>query len=391
MTVRFEGMTFPAKVAVGQRVDITVTISNDDFWGQFWRCGVSIKDQAGVPFVVWDDIEHPELSYEYESPVISAFMMPNQPWTFHGHYIQTPDILYPAEIQLHWRDVNASAGSPWNTEPTSYVFTVTIQVQSFTLEVSVAQGQGNAYFEGGGVYPAGSVATVTAVPATNYSFDHWRVTWGGSVTDVFPQNPLGITMNDNVVAEAFFREIWIPPTYYYLTVGAVGNGSWTGAKSSYLPGETATVTAVPGDGNEFVKWIVGSETFLTPTISVTMNGNKTATAYFQAKTTYALAVQLAQGSGSWAGAKTTYNPGETATLTALPATGFKFWKWVVGSQTLTTAAISFTMNGNKTAKVYFIPEGTEPPPDGGGGIGSGIGMVILVILLALGLSGKKKK
>jgi hypothetical protein len=285
MTVKYNGMAFPPAAQVGERVDITVTIENNDPYGIFYRCGVSVKDQSGIPFVVWDDINYPELSYVYESPVLSFFLMPNQPCTFHGHYYQTAEVNYPAEVRLHWRDAGAPSGTPFNTEATIYQFTVNLQSRLFSLVLSIAAGSGSL-LQSDPPYLDGSTATISAAPAAGYAFDHWEVTWGNNYhTEVLNGNPQSVLMSDNVSAKAYFRDISVPPTYYYLAVNAVGNGSWSGEKMSYNPGETASVTALPETGYEFQKWVVSGQTFTTPTASFVMNSNKTATAYFKVKGT----------------------------------------------------------------------------------------------------------
>jgi len=56
----------------------------------------------------------------------------------------------------------------------------------------------------------------------------------------------------------------------------------------------------------------------------------------------------------------TYNCGSTATLTAVPNTGYTFVGWYEsGSRVSTTATYAFTVNGNRTLEARFNPSYTS--------------------------------
>jgi hypothetical protein len=55
-------------------------------------------------------------------------------------------------------------------------------IKVYTLNVSVSPVEGGSVTPGGGTYDEGTVVTLTAVPATGYSFDQWSGDVSGNVT-----------------------------------------------------------------------------------------------------------------------------------------------------------------------------------------------------------------
>src|SRR3972149_6899708 len=86
-----------------------------------------------------------------------------------------------------------------------------------------------------------------------------------------------------------------------------------------------------------------------------MDGNKTVTANFTQNPLYTLTVNIsptAGGSVTKNPNKTTYNSGETVTLTATANSGYTFSSWS-GGATGTTSPVTVTMDGNKTVTANF--------------------------------------
>ena len=282
MTIELVRIDRPTNAQLGQRVDIGVVVfSNASQFDPVYRVGVSCMDSNGIPLVAWDHVGIGNI--EYDSPVISDIIDGGMGATFTGHYYQTEDVAYPLEVRLYYKN-SLTPEDPWTIENEVHEFSVPLQNVYYGLELRLVQGSGNLY-QDDNAFLAGSYATIRATPHTGYAFDHWRVTWGGAIVETFGDSELLVHMTDNVVAEAFFRDVSVPPAYYYLTVNATAGGTWSGAKTTYSPGEVATITALPDTGYEFVKWVIAGQTVMTPTASFTMNSNKTATATFKLKGT----------------------------------------------------------------------------------------------------------
>jgi uncharacterized repeat protein (TIGR02543 family) len=86
-----------------------------------------------------------------------------------------------------------------------------------------------------------------------------------------------------------------------------------------------------------------------------MNSDKTVTAIFTPIYTLTVSISPAAGGSVTANPnKTSYNSGETVTLTAAANPGYIFTNWS-GGATGTTSLVTLTMNGNKTVTATFTP------------------------------------
>ena len=105
--------------------------------------------------------------------------------------------------------------------------------------------------EGAGKYVEGTTATLTATPAEGYQFVNWTV--GEEV--VSTENSYTFVVTADIALVANFE--LIPPIKYNVSVTAE-NGTVTGA-GEYEEGATATLTATPAEGYQFVNWTKGEE------------------------------------------------------------------------------------------------------------------------------------
>ena len=198
-------------------------------------------------------------------------------------------------------------------------------------------------------YAAGTVVTLTATPASGYTFTSWS---NGATTA-----STTVTMNANTTITANFTAT---TTSYTLTTTASptagGSISRSPNATSYAAGTVVTLTATPASGYTFTNWSNGATTAST---TVTMNANTTITANFTATTTsYTLtttASPTAGGSISRSPNTTSYASGTVVTLTATPASGYTFASWSNGA---TTASTTVTMNANTTVTATFNPIST---------------------------------
>jgi len=125
----------------------------------------------------------------------------------------------------------------------------------------------------GGVYDEGTSVTLTAQAASGYVFDHWS----GDANGTSPTTP--ITMNSDKSVTAYFRAI---TTSYHLStsVSPSGSGSVSPGSGTYEAGSTVYLTAHPASGYEFDHW-GGDASGTSPTTPITMNSDKSVTAYFK--------------------------------------------------------------------------------------------------------------
>ncbi len=116
------------------------------------------------------------------------------------------------------------------------------------------------------------------------------------------------------------------------------NGTVTGlaAGGTYDSGSTATLTAVPNDGYEFVNWTVGGKEVSTANpYTFTVNDNITLVANFKEAAAKAYTITTSATNGTVEGAATVVE-GESVTLTATANPGYKFVNWTVGGVEVST-------------------------------------------------------
>src|SRR6266481_612707 len=147
-------------------------------------------------------------------------------------------------------------------ESAAAVYTLTIQTNG---QGSVTRNPTNS------AYPAGSVVTITAMPAAGWYFSAWTGDENSTV------NPFNVTMSSNKVITANFQ----PLPSYTLTTSTIGAGSISLSPpgGSYLSNTVVSATATPARGWIFLNWTGDAGGSANP-VNVTMNGNKAITAVF---------------------------------------------------------------------------------------------------------------
>jgi hypothetical protein len=148
---------------------------------------------------------------------------------------------------------------------------------SYTLTKSVNPGGSGtiSLSPSGSTYTAGTTVTLTAIPASGYSFVNWTSDY--AYLNGSSNNPTIITVNSNLVIIAIFHE---SPTYSYVTSAYGGTVSPSGG--TFTAGTSVTLTATPSSGYSFVNWTsdyggVGGEsnpyTFTAPGINLLIIAN----------------------------------------------------------------------------------------------------------------------
>ena len=151
------------------------------------------------------------------------------------------------------------------------------------------------------------------------------------------------------------------------TSDPIAGGSINPSGGSYVDKTEVTLTASPAAGYRFDHW-GGNASGVATTVEITMNSQKTVTAYFVRL--YNLSVLTSPvGGGNVNIGSGIYDDGAELTLVATPAIGYRFDHWE-GAVSGTSDNIVVTMNADKTAvavftKVVYSLESRLSP--GGGG------------------------
>jgi len=225
---------------------------------------------------------------------------------------------------------------------------------SITVSPGDKNGQGNGATQFTRTYANGTVVTLTApLTAGGNNFQKWQ----RNGVDYSTSQTTTMTIDANYTMTANFSQV-----NYTLSLSKSGNGSvkvngvlqslpWSGTFSS---GSTVQLEAVSDTGWRFSYWSGDLSGSTNPT-SITMNGNRTVTAYFSHSCVYTLTVNInpsGLGTVTKNPNKSTYCSGEQVTLTASPSSGYTFSYWSgVDSSSGTTAYV--TMNGNRTVTANF--------------------------------------
>lgn len=148
---------------------------------------------------------------------------------------------------------SVSIGAP---PPTQYTLT------------TVAGGGGSV--SSGGIFTAGTTATVSAVPDANHDFAGWSGDASGMAI------PLGVLMDRSKSVQANFSL-----KQFALTTSATSGGGVTPG-GSYPFGTVITVSASPDSVSRFVGW-AGDASGSNPSVAVVMSGPRTVQAVFVPK------------------------------------------------------------------------------------------------------------
>ncbi len=282
-----------------------------------------------------------------------------------GGYVSPSGGTYDEEISVsltahpysgytfdHWggsaSGYSSSTSVTMNSNKSVTAYFEEIQPEQYTLSVSSSPSSGGYVSPSGGTYDDGASVTLTAHPYSGYTFDHW----GGSASGY--SSSTSVTMNSDKSVTAYFEEI--QPEQYTLSVSSSpsSGGDVSPSGGTYDEGASVTLTAHPYSGYTFDHW-GGSASGYSSSTSVTMNSNKSVTAYFEEiqPEQYTLSVSSSPSSGGYVSPSGgTYDEGASVTLTAYPNSGYEFDHWG-GSASGYSSSTSVTMNSNKSVVAYF--------------------------------------
>lgn len=162
-------------------------------------------------------------------------------------------------------------------------------------------------------------------------------------------------------------------TTFTVNAGAspVDGGTVTGS-GSYVEGASVSLVAAPAAGYVFADWSEAGTTVSTsPSYTFAAHADRTLLASFiPVGSAKSVVTSSLPASGGTTGGDGAYSPGATATVTAVPAPGYKFSKWLENGVSVSTAAsYPFTVTGDRVLVAKFKPVFTltlsADPPDGG--------------------------
>jgi len=246
----FEGTDEQINITMDENKEVTAVFEEEV---EYYEVIVNIEGKGEV------DIDPHEEEYE-EGTEVSLTAVPAEGWLFtewRGDFEGTDEQI---DITV---DENKEVTAVFEEEP----------IEKYDLTVSI-EGEGiTEPEEGTHTYREGEVVTVEAMPEEGWYFVEW--TGDHESTD----EQITMVMDSDKELTAWFEE---DVEYHELEVNIDGEGTVEvePEQEEYEAGTEVTLTAVPAEGWKFVEWR-GDETSTETEITVTMDEDKTITAYFE--------------------------------------------------------------------------------------------------------------
>lgn len=279
-----------------------------------------------------DTEPYAEYSINYNTVVTVPTAPTREHYTF-SHWNYSPNLLSGNKMPAS--DVIAVAA--WTYNPDEFVVNAT------------AAPSGSGTISGTGTYTEGSEVTLNATPSGNYSFVNW--TEDGNTLGTNPTLILSnLNADHNIVANFLASQATV--SVGSQTTPATETGGSVSGGGTFNIGTTITVTATANAGYKFQGWYSGNNKVSNnPNYTLTVTSNLSLVARFIQIVTVTVAVSP-NNSGTATGTGE-YDYGTSVPLSATPATGYQFAKWVVGSEDYTDTSITITATSDVTAIAYF--------------------------------------
>lgn len=212
-------------------------------------------------------------------------------------------------------------------------------------------GVSPAAYSGGNRYVSNTVVTLTATPASGWSFLHWTgdSTATTSVTTVLMDRPRTV--------QAVFG------TSLNLFTNGNGQLGLNPATGPYAFGSTVQLTAWPAPGAYFFGWAGAAGGFSNP-LFITVTNAAGLTALFGTLNANQVSLTvLPNGNGmvSVSPGRNVYTNGESVTLTAWPGANQRFTNWS-GDASGNLNPLPLTLTASQVITANFVPGAPTNPP-----------------------------
>ena len=241
------------------------------------------------------------------------------------------------------------------TEEASFVAEFTIS--SYAINVT-ANPTAGGWVTGAGNYNHGASCTLTATPATGYTFTKW--TKNGTQVSTNPSYTFTVSGAASYVA-VFTIKSYAISTSSNPTAG----GSVSGA-GAYNHGASCTLTATPATGYTFTKWTKnGTQVSTNPNYTFTVTEAASYVAVFTINS-YAITANANPSVGGTVTGAGNYNHGENVTLSASATADYTFVNWTENDVEVSTSPIyEFTATDDRTLMANFSEISNHWTPESG--------------------------
>ena len=334
-------------ISVSANPTIGGTVSGGGTYNQGQSCTVTAAANASYSFVNWTEngnVVSTNRNYTFtvtsNRTLVANFQA--QPQNFNitvsanptnggtvtggGSYQQGQSCTVNATPATGYNFVRWTENGQQVSTNASYTFTVTgnrtlvaqFQLQSFSITASADPNNGGTV-TGGGTYNYGQSCTLSATPATGYTFVNW--TKNGQQVSTNASYTFNVTSSGAYVAHFQIQ------SYNIQVVAKPANGGTVTGGGTYTYGQNCTITATANEGYDFINWTENNIPVSTnPSYSFNVTGNHSFAANFELQTLEITAtVEPTEGGTATGGG--TYTYGDEVTITVETNEDWAFLNW----------------------------------------------------------------
>ncbi len=236
------------------------------------------------------------------------------------------------------------------------------ELKTYVIEITAEPSIGGST-SGDGIYDYGDSVTVDAIPAIGYKFVDW------TIDNIFISTDSSYTFA--VESDLDLVANFVLKTYSVISsVEPINSGNVTG-DSIYTHGDSATLTAFPSIGYDFINWTEDDIEVSSDSIYVfTVTEDKNIISNFELKSLIVTTSAEPIEGGTTLG-DSTYSFGDLVTVKAVKSEGYTFFNWTEnGIEVSTDSNYTFTLTEDRSLVANFIINSyliiTESDPIQGG-------------------------
>ncbi len=357
----------------GQSCTVTAT-ANEGYTFLNWKEGNNVvSTNASYTFnVTADRTLVANFEAQPQSYTISVSANPSNGGTVTGGgtYQQGASCTVSATANTGYAFTNWTENGNVVSTNASYTFNVTADrtlvanftAQTYTITATANPANGGTV-AGGGTFNHGASCTLTATPATGYTFVRW--TKNGAQVSTNANYTFTVTESAAFVAHFELQSYTITATANPTNGGTVAGGG------TYDHGQSCTLIATANEGYDFVRWTKnGTQVSTNANYTFTVTESAAFVAHFEAQTFTVSATANPTEGGTVVGGGT-YTYGSQCALKAIANEGYDFINWTENGNVVSTGAdYSFNVTSNRVLTANFELQSIEitavvEPEEGG--------------------------
>jgi hypothetical protein len=352
------------------------TVTGGGTYNQGQQCTVSAIANSGYSFTNWTEngnVVSTNRNYTFtvtsDRTLVANFTAQPQQYTINvsanpnnagsvtggGTYQQGQSCTVTATANTGYTFLRWTENGNQVSTNASYTFTVTgnrtlvaqFQAQTYTINAVASPNYGGTV-SGGGTYNYGQTCTLTATPATGYTFVNW--TKQGQVVSTNAIYSFSVT--ESATYQAHFQ---VESYTVTLTADPTEGGILTGG-GTFDYGQTAYIYAEPNAGYNFVNWTENGVVFTDDQgFYVIIMSDRTFVANFEVATVE-ITVNVEPEEGGTVTGGGTYNYGDEVTITVVTNEDWAFQNWTENGEVVSeekTFTFIATDNHNFMANLLY--------------------------------------